>query len=89
MKVAHREIHWVGFAGAALLLFCLSWTRTEEIAGASATLILGVSLEFLQHVIYRNPMEWRDILDDGLAVLAIFALHRLAGAWKPVPGSPE
>ena len=81
----HREIHWVAFAGAAFLLFSVSSTRRQQILRAFAIFILGVSLEFLQHLIYRNRMEWRDIADDGVAILAAFALYRLTGASKLGP----
>jgi hypothetical protein len=85
VKGLHREIHWLAFAGAALLLLALSKTRLREMLGASAIFLLGVSLEVLQHLIYRNHLEWRDIADDGLAILAALALYRLTGAWKPRP----
>jgi hypothetical protein len=79
----HRQIHWVAFAGAAVLLFLLAGTRRQEILGACTIFALGVSLEILQHLIYRHPMEWRDIADDGLAILVAFALYQLTGARKP------
>lgn len=37
------------------------------------------SLEFVQHLVYRKPMEWWDVRDDSLAVLTAFVLYRLAG----------
>ena len=79
----HREIHWLAFAGGALLLFLLSSTRRQQILRAFAIFFLGLSLEFLQHLIYRNPLEWRDIADDGVAILVAFALYRLTGTRKP------
>ena len=82
----HRGIHWLAFAGAALLLFSLSRTRRQEILGAFTIFLLGFSLELLQHLIYRNHLEWRDVADDGLAILLAFALYRLVGARKPRPG---
>ena len=85
VKGLHREIHWVAFAGAALLLFALSKTRFREILGACTILLLGVSLEVVQHLIYRNHLEWRDVVDDGFAILTAFAFYRLTGAWKPRP----
>lgn len=81
----HREIHWLAFAGGALLLFLLSSTRRQEILRAFAIFFLGLSLEVLQHLIYRNPLEWRDIADDGVAILVAFALYRLARSRKPRP----
>ena len=50
----HRGIHWLAFAGAALLLFSLSRTRRQEILGAFTIFLLGFSLELLQHLIYRT-----------------------------------
>lgn len=85
VKGFHREIHWVAFAGGAVLLFALSKTRRREILGAGGIFLLGVSLEVAQHLIYRNRLEWRDMFDDGLAILAAFVLYRLTGAWKPKP----
>jgi hypothetical protein len=85
VRSAHREIHYLAFAGGALLLFCLSQSRRQESLAAAATLMLGVSIETLQHIIYHNPMEWWDIRDDGLAILAALVLYRFAGAWKPAP----
>jgi hypothetical protein len=85
VKGLHREVHWVAFAGAAVLLFALSKTRLREILGAGTIFLLGVSLEVMQHLIYRNHLELRDIVDDGLAILAAFALYHLTGAWKPRP----
>ena len=81
----HRGLHWVAFAGGALLLFLLSPTRRQQILRAFAIFFLGVSLEVLQHLIYRNPLEWRDIADDGVAILLAFALYRLARSRNPGP----
>jgi hypothetical protein len=85
VKGNHVPIHYVAFAGAALLLFSLSRSRRREALGALATFFLGFSLELLQHLIYRNHLEWRDVADDGLAILLALALYRLTGAWKPRP----
>jgi len=89
LNALHRPIHYAAFAGAALLLLSLSGTRRREILGAAAVFFLGFSLEFLQHLIYGNCLEWRDIADDGLAVLAAVALYRLAGARKRTPHPPR
>jgi hypothetical protein len=81
----HREIHWVAFGGAALLLFALSQTLRQEILRAGALFFLGLSIEVLQYLVNRNRMEWRDVRDDGIAIVVAFALYRLTGAWKPTP----
>jgi hypothetical protein len=73
----HRQLHWVAFAGAVLLLLSLSRARSQDVLRAFAVFSLGVSLELLQHLIYRNPIEWHDIKDNGVAVFVAFALYRL------------
>jgi hypothetical protein len=85
----HREIHWLAFAGATFLLLLLSRNRRQEIRSAIGAFLLGLSLECVQHLIYRHPMEWRDVRDDTLAILAAFALYqftrwRAGGSMPPV-----
>jgi hypothetical protein len=80
----HREIHWMAFGGAAFLLLLLSRNRRQEIRSVIAVFLLGLSLETLQHLIYRNTMEWRDVRDNALAILVTFALYRLTAAGKIV-----
>ena len=84
MAGLHLGIHWLAFAVLSLLLLILSRTRRQEVFGVVAACLLGLSLEYLQHLIYRNPMEWHDVRDDSLAVLAAFALYRLAAFGKAV-----
>ena len=78
----HREIHWLVFAGAAFLLLLLSRTRRHELCSVSGTFLLGLSLEYVQHFVYRNNMEWPDVRDDALAILVALALYRLAAKYK-------
>jgi hypothetical protein len=65
--------------GAAFWLLLLSWNRRQEIRGVIGAFLLDLSLEGLQHLIYRNPTESRNasVRDNTLAA---FALYRLAGA---------
>ena len=79
----HREVHWLAFAGAAFLLFHVSRNRIQEVCSALGLFALGLSLEFLQHVIYRGHMEWWDVRDDSLAILAALALYWLTRSRKP------
>jgi hypothetical protein len=86
----HRQIHWLAFGGAAFLLLLGSRKRRQEIRSVAAAFLLGLSLEYLQHLIYRNPMEWYDVRDDGFAILVALALYRLAGSnsISPTNSSP-
>jgi hypothetical protein len=54
----HREIHWLAFAVATFLLLLLSENHRPEIRSAIGAFLLDLSLEYLQHLIYHNPMEW-------------------------------
>jgi hypothetical protein len=83
VKGVHSELHWVAFGGAAFLLYCLAETRRQEILRAFSMFFLGLTLEVTQYLMNQYQMEWHDVRDDGLAILAAFALYRLTGAWKP------
>ena len=78
----HREIHWLVFAGAAFLLLLLSRTRRQELCSVTVTFFLGLSLEYLQHLVYHHTMEWLDVRDDALAILVTLALYRSAVKYK-------
>jgi hypothetical protein len=78
----HRGIHWLAFGGAAFLLLLLSRNRRQEILSVIATCLLGLSLEYLQHLIYHIEIEWFDVRDDALAALVALALYGLAGTCK-------
>ncbi len=82
MAGLHRQIHWVAFVGTAFLLLILSRSRYKEIYVVLATCILGFSLEYLQHLMYGCMMEWRDVRDDIIAVVAALALYRVAAVCK-------
>jgi hypothetical protein len=47
----------------------------------------------LQHLFYRNVMEWWDVRDDTLSVLTAFAVFYLCGActtaFKAPRSAPE
>jgi hypothetical protein len=83
----HREAHWLAFAGAAFLLLALSRNRLQQICSAIALFLLGFSLEYLQHLIYRGPMEWWDVRDDTLAIFFALAVYRFTLDRKPVSPS--
>ena len=73
----HRGIHFLGFGGATFLLLLLSANLLGEIRAFLAMFLLGLSLEYLQHIMYHNVMEWWDVRDDAFAILAAWALYRV------------
>jgi hypothetical protein len=74
----HREIHWLAFAGLALLVLLVSRTVQETLQRVLAVLWLGVCLETCQHFLYHTATEWRDVRDDGFAILAACGIYWLA-----------
>jgi len=74
----HRGIHLLAFGVGAFLLFSLSRTWRQQALSALATCSLGLLLEYLQHMIYRNPMEWWDVRDDTFAVVLAFLVMHIA-----------
>lgn len=74
----HREIHWLAFAGTGFGLLLLVPNRGQELRRVLAAGLLGLSLEYLQHILYASPLEWGDVRDDCVATLAGFVLYRLA-----------
>ena len=74
----HRQIHWLAFAGAALLLLLAARNCLQALQRVSFTFLLGLSLEYLQHLIYHKATEWLDVADDAVAILAAFGFYWLA-----------
>ena len=56
--------YWPSAGWRASLLPARS--RRPEIHAAVTVCLMGLALEFLQHVFYRNAMEWWDVRDDAL-----------------------
>lgn len=68
MHIAHRELHFLAFAITALLI------PRKPLQSLTLTVAFGVTLEFLQHLIYHNPMEWWDVRDDAIGATAAIIL---------------
>lgn len=80
----HRGIHFLAFGGVAFLLLLRSRNRRQEIHIVVAMCLLGLSLEFLQHLIYHKAMEWWDVRDDSLASVGAFLLYRVLSKCRAV-----
>jgi hypothetical protein len=76
----HRPFHFLAFALTTFVLWrFFAAIRSpfppsrgfapSGLTSFVATFALGWLIEALQHFIYRNPMEWWDVRDDGLAAL--------------------
>jgi|SRR5579871_2229915 len=71
----HREIHWLGFAGAAFLLLLAARNFSQALGRAGVAFLIGLSLEVMQHLAYHRAFEWLDVTDDAFAILAALVLY--------------
>lgn len=70
----HRLYHLLSFGATALLLMLVARTKTGEFGGAFATIVLGVVIEVGQYLSNDFVLEWWDIRDDTIAVIAALLL---------------
>ena len=73
----HRLYHLISFGSTAYLLSLIARDTRERLAAASFVIFLGLTLEFFQHIVFHIPLEWWDVRDDTLGVLAAALLIRL------------
>ena len=94
----HVGVHIVGFGALA----GVAWLAAECAAGllvpnvaakliaVALTVLLGWGTEYMQHIVYRNTLEWNDIctnLASSFVVLGLIALvshFRKVRAQRPV-----
>jgi hypothetical protein len=81
VRTYHDPIHVLAFGAIAFLFFRVSPNRRRRLLRALAIFLLGLSLEFFQHIFYRGPMEWLDVCADGASILISLALCDLI--WTP------
>jgi hypothetical protein len=74
-SAAHHVAHFLAF-GALALLATVGFSDARRIAlwPATASFLFGFAIEFLQHLQNRNPVEWHDVRDDAIGILAFAAL---------------
>lgn len=82
-SLLHRPAHFLlfGLTAVILWLFFAAPPGRPDRAFPKAlafTILLGYFIELLQHLIYRNRMEWWDVRDDALSAVAALALLALA-----------
>jgi hypothetical protein len=69
--IPHHIIHLVGF-GALAFLATGGFGRPgrTSLFPAAASFLFGLGIELLQHLQNRAPMEWNDVRDDAVGILA-------------------
>jgi hypothetical protein len=77
----HHLAHFLSFGSTTGLLLLIARTRSQDGIVLLGMLILGLSLEYTQHVLYETEgMEWWDVRDDSYADVVVY----LAGQWRPL-----
>jgi hypothetical protein len=82
---AHQVAHFLGF-GLLALLTAVSFGKPGAIGVWPVVwpLFLGIAIEFLEHWKNLMPVEWYDVREDGIGILAFAALwHLYQRAAKP------
>jgi len=78
-NLTHRMYHLSVFAIAALLRLLLAPSGNQEIRESLGLIALGTIIELTQHFVMGNPiLEWWDIRDDAIGVLAALIIIQ----WK-------
>ncbi len=70
-SIAHHVAHFLGF-GALAFLAIVGFDNHSRSSRwpAAASFLFGFAIEFLQHWQNRMPIEWYDVRDDAVGVLA-------------------
>ena len=80
----HAWGHFFVFLLTAVLVSWNSKSLALRIVSGAFALAFGILLEGLERVVYHNTFEWKDVLMDGLGVLAglllVNAFPRLLGS---------
>ena len=65
----HRVGHVLAFLTVTLLLVGSATSLWSQFALAAMVVSFGCLLEFLEHIIYNNTLEWSDVMIDTLGVI--------------------
>ena len=84
----HRVGHLLAFVILALLLCRITSTTAARLIRCAGAVLLGILLETAEHLIYRDRLEWDDVLVDAVGVvlgfLCAFALSPRTGRSKNI-----
>ena len=73
----HVPGHFLMFMVTAMLLCWSATSVRSRLLRAFGAFLIGFTTEWLQAVIYHNPIEWRDIRTDTLGIIAGFLIVSL------------
>jgi hypothetical protein len=76
--LAHHIVHLLAFGVLAFLATAgFGNPGRFSLSPAAASLLLGFAIEFIQHWQNRAPIEWHDVRDDAIGILAFTSFCHL------------
>src|SRR5271165_2874013 len=76
---AHHVAHFLSF-GALAFLAAMGFGFADRISvyPALGTFLWGGAIEYLQHLQNQMPVEWYDVRDDGVGIIAFMILWHIS-----------
>jgi hypothetical protein len=65
----HSWGHLLAFSVVAFVVARTTHSRSARILLFAGSLVLGLAIEYGEHKVYGNSLEWKDVLVDGLGVV--------------------
>ncbi len=83
----HNPGHLIIFMITALLMCWNAGSVSNRVLRAFGAILVGVTLEWLEAIMYHNPYEWKDVLVDCAGIAAGFIIVSLISL-AAVPNEP-
>ncbi len=84
--IFHGWAHGLVFAITAILVCRRNASFPSQVWRGGIVLMFAAIIEYLQHALYGNSFEWRDLITDGAGIVMGLAF----ALWRPirVSGTP-
>lgn len=82
----HLVGHILAFGFVELLIVKNARSMTSRLAWTGGMVLFGCSVEILQHLVYRQPIEFNDICADVLGIMLGLMTSLI---WNGLSGSPR
>lgn len=65
----HSWGHLLAFCAVSFVVARTTHSRSARILLFAGSLVLGLAIEYGEHAVYHNSLEWKDVLVDSLGVV--------------------
>jgi hypothetical protein len=65
----HSWGHLLAFSAVSFVVARTTHSRSARILLFAGSLVLGLAIEYGEHKVYGNSLEWKDVLVDSLGVV--------------------